>query len=150
MAQIRRKGNNHPVKKHQQSAINNKASSSASPPPFDNTKATSDPSAALAELHELHASLQTQIDKLSSAQQTMASTLGRLVTTDTLLLNELQGMKRKMDEKDSILSTLLDLPPAKKQQVASLDSNQQGKNKSMKKKLYQPAYSFFFLFLWKI
>ncbi|CAO3595139.1 unnamed protein product [Absidia cylindrospora] len=59
-------------------------------------------------LHDIHTSLQSQIDKLSSTQQSMESTLGRLLTTDTLLLNEIQGLKRKMDEKDSILSGLLE------------------------------------------
>jgi regulator of replication initiation timing len=55
-------------------------------------------------MHDIHSSLQAQIDKLASDQQSMQSTLTRLLTTDTLLLDELHGLKRKMDEKDSIFS----------------------------------------------
>ncbi|KAI8343448.1 hypothetical protein BC941DRAFT_411426 [Chlamydoabsidia padenii] len=54
--------------------------------------------------------LQGQINKLTSTQQSMELTMQRLLATDNLLLEEIHGLKRKLDEKDSLISALLEQP----------------------------------------
>ncbi|CAO3587176.1 unnamed protein product [Absidia cylindrospora] len=138
LAQIHRKGNtssknNNATKKNHHPSTNDNASpssssSSSSTALLDQPKSTNDTSAFdVQQLNDLQTSLQSQIDKLSSTQHTLASTLRRLVTTDTMLLNELRGLKRKMDEKDSILWTILNQSPKKPHTSSSspLDHHQQ-------------------------
>lgn len=51
---------------------------------------------------------QTQLNDLRNAQVNMESTINKLLNRDTLLLEQLNDLRRNLDERNTIISTLVD------------------------------------------
>ncbi|KAI8093417.1 uncharacterized protein BX664DRAFT_278374 [Halteromyces radiatus] len=124
LAQIHRKVNSsraHQIKQRQ-STINKTSQSSSSTDQQRGTSqgsesdaamtvasfsTSSSPTITMQHLHDIQNSLQAQIDQLCTTQRNMESTLTQLLSTDTLLLEEMNTMKRKLEEKDYLLNAAL-------------------------------------------
>ncbi|CAO3613945.1 unnamed protein product [Cunninghamella blakesleeana] len=60
------------------------------------------------QLKDILNGFQTQLNDLRNAQVNMESTVNKLLHRDTLLLDQLNDLRRNLDERNAILSTLID------------------------------------------